>query len=77
MTRVGYARVSTREQNVEAQTDLLTEAGCEKVLIDKVVSGKPARPLCWEACLDFAGRPAQRRHEDLNVLTPPAAQAAV
>jgi len=39
MTRVGYARVSTREQNVEAQTDLLAEVGRENVFIDKV-SGK-------------------------------------
>jgi DNA invertase Pin-like site-specific DNA recombinase len=52
MTRVGYAQVSTREQNVEAQTDLLAEAGCEKVFIDKV-SGKLARRPRWDACLDY------------------------
>jgi DNA invertase Pin-like site-specific DNA recombinase len=52
MTRVGYARVSTREQNIEAQTDLLGEAGCEKVFIDKI-SGKLARRPRWDACLDY------------------------
>jgi predicted site-specific integrase-resolvase len=52
MTRVGYARVSTREQNIEAQTDLLAEARCEEVFIDKV-SGKLARRPRWDACLDY------------------------
>lgn len=52
MTRVGYARVSTREQNIETQTDLLAQAGCEKVFIDKV-SGKLARRPRWDACLDY------------------------
>lgn len=52
MARVGYARVSTREQNIEAQTDLLAEAGCEKVFVDKV-SGKLARRPRWDACLDY------------------------
>jgi DNA invertase Pin-like site-specific DNA recombinase len=52
MARVGYVRVSTREQNIESQTDLLDEAGCEKVFIDKV-SGKLARRPRWDACLDY------------------------
>jgi len=43
IARVGYARVSVREQNVEMQTDLLAEVGCEKVFIAKV-SGKPRPP---------------------------------
>ena len=40
------------DANVEAQTDLLAEAGCEKVFIDKV-SGKLARRPRWDACLDY------------------------
>jgi DNA invertase Pin-like site-specific DNA recombinase len=51
MARVGYARVSTREQNIDAQTDLLTEAGCERVFIDKVSGKLPNRPR-WDNCLD-------------------------
>jgi DNA invertase Pin-like site-specific DNA recombinase len=62
MTRVGYARISTREQNIEAETDLLAEPGCEKVFIDKV-SGKLARPR-WDACLDYM------RPGDQLVVTP-------
>jgi virginiamycin B lyase len=40
--RIGYARVSTRDQNPDAQKDALAAVGCEKVFIDNV-SGKLAR----------------------------------
>lgn len=32
--RIGVARVSTRDQNPDAQTDALRAAGCEKVFTD-------------------------------------------
>lgn len=41
--KVGYARVSTHEQNLEAQIDALKKTGCEKVISEKVTSRKETR----------------------------------
>jgi DNA invertase Pin-like site-specific DNA recombinase len=49
---VGYARVSTDEQDVELQLDALREAGCrdELIFIDKVSGARSNRPGL-DACL--------------------------
>ncbi len=39
--RIGYGRVSTRDQNPDRQRDALSAAGCEQILID-MTSGKLA-----------------------------------
>jgi len=41
---VGYARVSTTDQNLDLQTDALQAAGCERLLTDTVSGAKVDRP---------------------------------
>ena len=41
---IGYARVSTDDQNLDSQTDALSAAGAEKVFADKISGSRRARP---------------------------------
>jgi len=41
---IGYARVSTQDQNLEVQKKALSKAGCKKVLEAKVSGTRAARP---------------------------------
>ena len=50
---VGYARVSKREQNPDAQAAELRAAGCERVFVDHGESSRVADRPQWLACLDY------------------------
>lgn len=53
MIKLGYARVSTHEQNLDLQTDALKSEGCKQIFTDKV-SGVKAKKLNFEKLLEYA-----------------------
>lgn len=60
--RIGYGRVSTQDQNPDSQHDALTEAGCDKIFIEKISSRLDRRPQL-EKALEYA------RAGDVMVIT--------
>lgn len=52
---IGYARVSTLDQNLDLQRDALHKAGCEKIYTDTISGAKAQRPGLDE-CLSYARR---------------------
>lgn len=49
MATIGYARVSTEEQNTGAQLDALCAAGCDEIFEERASGGDRARPVLARA----------------------------
>lgn len=52
MAKVGYARVSTRDQNLNSQIDTLKEYGCDRIFSEKV-SGRKYKRTELDKCLEY------------------------
>ena len=79
--KIGYARISTVEQNLELQIDALEKAGCEKIFSDTASGAKDDRKGLGEAIefsrsndsivvwkLDRLGRSLKHLIETINLL---------
>ena len=49
---VGYARVSSRDQKLDSQIDLLKQAGCTRIFKDKTSGISESRPE-WDKLLEY------------------------
>jgi DNA invertase Pin-like site-specific DNA recombinase len=52
MSKIGYARVSTKDQNLESQIDALKKFGCSKIFSEKV-SGRITKRTELDKCLEY------------------------
>jgi len=59
--KIGYARVSTRDQNLDLQVDALKRAGCDRIYQDVAGGSKTVRPALDELL-------GQLRAEDVLVI---------
>ncbi len=50
---IGYARISTTNQNLDLQIDALTNAGCEKIYQDQISGSAISRPALDELIQDI------------------------
>ena len=53
--KIGYARVSTQDQNLSAQLDALTQAGCNRVYEETASGARSDRPVLAEVMRTLRG----------------------
>lgn len=51
--RIGYARVSTLDQNADLQLQRLNDAGCDRVIVEKASGAKSDRPELQRVLTDM------------------------
>lgn len=52
MSKIGYARVSTKDQSLDGQIDTLKDFGCERIFSEKI-SGRKVKRTELDKCLDY------------------------
>lgn len=52
MAKIGYARVSTKDQKLDSQIDVLKEYGCDRIFSEKV-SGRKVKRTELDNCLNY------------------------
>src|SRR5687768_11715572 len=53
--RIGYARVSTKEQSFDVQVDALNQAGCDEIYRDVCSGARAERPVLGELLSHIRG----------------------
>lgn len=51
--KIGYARVSTSEQNLDMQLDALNKIGCDEIFTDKMSGCRSENRIGLQNCLNF------------------------